>query len=194
MLSSMLQSRPSWNRNKDHSPYSSFHGNPSSPDEPRRHRPEIRHAAAAYTETEDDEQETERNGEHEVGGDEEEEDMDHEDGHLEHDDEDEDPRAGTPLLPIFSAAHLGRTIFLLTIFHISPTTKADLFNRCLASLQPYPCDSTDRGTTMRNHVNMGPTSITTSLTIPCEADATDDSNLSFLSRHTICADGKLLAI
>ena len=109
MMSSLLRSKPS-KRNNARSPFSSPYGIPSSPDEPRHHRPEIRHAVAAFTETEDEEHGGEDDAEDEAEDAEDnvnEEDPD--------DPEDEDARGRTSLLPIFSAAHLGMAFTMLII-------------------------------------------------------------------------------
>lgn len=41
---------------------------------------------------------------------------------------------------------------------------------------------------------MGPATLSTSVTIPGQADTTADSNLSFLQGHTVCPSSKLLTV
>lgn len=115
MLSSLLRPRKP-RRAQDIFPQSSPHGEPS---EQANHRQgnvrqddaDVRHAAADWTETENDNDDSEDDqsqghghGYHDGDRDE----GDH-DQHEEHDDEDGDE--ATPLLPIFSAAHLGTISF-----------------------------------------------------------------------------------
>lgn len=96
MLSSLLRPKKS-RRRVEHSPFSSQYADPSSPIAARHQRLEARHATADFTETElDDEDTEEEEDEEDVDQQEEDEGDNNEDG-------DED----TPLLPIFSAAHLG---------------------------------------------------------------------------------------
>jgi len=106
MLSSLL--RPKRGRRRvEHSPFSSQFNDPSSPIAARNQRLGTRHATADFTETDvdDDITETEDDGNPEdEEGEEDEEDEDEEDSQ---DEEDEDGEEESPLLPIFSAAHLG---------------------------------------------------------------------------------------
>jgi hypothetical protein len=108
MLSSLLRPRKPRQRVEQHSPFSSPYPEPdrSSPIVARRER-QIRHATADWTETEaddDDVTEDEDDGDH---GDEELEDEDEE---AQEDDAEDGGEDGEepPLLPIFSAAHLGQ--------------------------------------------------------------------------------------
>jgi hypothetical protein len=88
--------------------------NSSSPYAPpdRAATREVRYAAADWTETENDDDDTEEDGREEVEVehdqiDEEDEDEDGQDDDAEAIDDNEDGGSDTPLLPIFSAAHLG---------------------------------------------------------------------------------------
>lgn len=120
MLSSLLRTKKGRRRPTEHSPFSSPYGttqaNPEEQSSPlllsRPSRP-IRHASADFTETEDsithsDEDRNGGRGEEDEEQDDEfnEDDDNREEG--EEDGEDED----IPLLPIFSAAHLGRCLVL----------------------------------------------------------------------------------
>jgi hypothetical protein len=101
MLSSLL--RPKKGRRRvEHSPFSSHYADQSSPLLARNER--VRHATADFTETEFDEDNTEDEE------DEEDQEEDHEEIEV---DDDEDGHDETPLLPIFSAAHLGSRFSLL---------------------------------------------------------------------------------
>ena len=114
MLSSLLRPRKS-RRTRAIFPPSSPYGEPSSQanrgeDTARRESPEIRHAAADWTETENDNEDSEDDYEGQEG------EEDHDEGNEETNDDDEqhnrneddeDGDDATPLLPIFSAAHLG---------------------------------------------------------------------------------------
>ncbi|KAG9233348.1 integral membrane channel protein [Amylocarpus encephaloides] len=99
MLSSLLRPKKARQRVEEHSPFSSPYPEPDySPIVARRER-QIRHATADWTETEadDDEEENTEEGEEEDNGLHEDQDDEGEDG---------DGDESTPLLPIFSAAHL----------------------------------------------------------------------------------------
>lgn len=101
MLSSLLRPKGGRPRVEQHSPFSSRYNDQSSPIVERRKRLDARHATADFTETELDDENTE-DEEDEDGEQEEEEGDDDDEG-----DDDEDGHEDTPLLPIFSAAHLG---------------------------------------------------------------------------------------
>ena len=107
MLSSLLRPGKGRRRVEQYSPFSSRYDDHSSPIAERRKRLDARHATADFTETELDDDNTEEEDDEEDGEQEAEEDEGD-------DDEDEDGHEDTPLLPIFSAAHLGR---YLCIFH-----------------------------------------------------------------------------
>lgn len=108
MLSSLLRpKRAARPRVEEHSPFSSvFPDDRDSSPLARRER-QIRHATADWTETEgEDDLSEEENDEDDVGDDEADEQDEEEE-----EDEDEDGEEDTPLLPIFSAAHLGIPYF-----------------------------------------------------------------------------------
>ncbi|CAG8974895.1 hypothetical protein HYALB_00006678 [Hymenoscyphus albidus] len=103
MLSSLLRPKKSRQRVTEHAPFSSSYPEPSlsSPTVARRDR-QVRHATADWTETEPEDDELTGDDGHDHDG--EDEDQDEDDD--EDDDDDEDGEEDTPLLPIFSAAHL----------------------------------------------------------------------------------------
>jgi hypothetical protein len=97
MLASLLRPKKHRRRVEEHSPFSSHYADQSSPILARHQRLEARHATADFTETELEDENTE-----------DEEDEEDEHGEEEEiEEEDEDGDEDTPLLPIFSAAHLG---------------------------------------------------------------------------------------
>jgi hypothetical protein len=117
MLSSLLRPKKGRSRVEEHSPFSS-RGDRFTPVAERRKRLDAQHASADFTETELDDDENTEEEEDEEGGDGGEQDGNgagDEDGNADHSDdegegegdEDEDGQEDTPLLPIFSAAHLG---------------------------------------------------------------------------------------
>jgi len=99
MLSSLLRPKKGRRRVEQHSPFSSHYADQSSPIVARHQR---RHATADFTETELEDENTE-----------DEEEVDDEDGDQDEQEEqidagdDEDGDEDAPLLPLFSAAHLG---------------------------------------------------------------------------------------
>lgn len=98
----------------------------------------------------------------------------------------------SPLLPIFSAAHLGMSFF--HHINLSPLTFANtLFNRyrCSPCLQPDPYSSPAGSSTMRNHTLLGPTEVSPSLTVSCEAHSAANSNVPFFTSDIVCLAGKL---
>ena len=103
MLSSLLRPKRS-RRRVEHSPFSSHYADQTNPSADRYHRPKARHATADFTETELDDEDTEEAEQEEEDDDDNDEDEDQE---QEEGAGDEDGVEDTPLLPIFSAAHLG---------------------------------------------------------------------------------------
>lgn len=95
MLSSLLRPKKGRQRVQEHSPFSSFAVDQSSPLAARH---VARHATADFT-TDNDDEDTEEDEDVEEEDENAVEEMDGED--------DEDGEEDTPLLPIFSAAHLG---------------------------------------------------------------------------------------
>lgn len=104
MLSSLLRPKKGLRRVEQHSPFSSRYDEQSSPIVERRKRLDARHATADFTETDPDDENTEEEEDEEDEEQEGEEDGDGED--------DEDGHEDTPLLPIFSAAHLGESAYM----------------------------------------------------------------------------------
>jgi hypothetical protein len=100
MLSSLLRSKKG-HRHVEHSPFSSRYGEQCSPTAARKKRLHVQHATADFSETELDDESTE----------EEEDEADREGGDRDSDN-DEDGQEDAPLLPIFSAAHLGDIIYV----------------------------------------------------------------------------------
>ncbi|TVY85115.1 Calcium channel, partial [Lachnellula suecica] len=100
MLSSLLRPKRARQRVEEHSPFSSVFPGPDSSPLAARHERQVRHATADWTETEADDDNSEDQDDAE--------DIDGEDeaGDEDEDEDDEDGDEDTPLLPIFSAAHL----------------------------------------------------------------------------------------
>jgi len=131
MLSSLLGPRKSRRRVQQLFNSSSPGPAQSSSPEIRREPPEIRHAAADWTETEDDDDD-DTGGEdpdQDDGEDMEDEGPDNDDDEANGDHGDEDGGSATPLLPIFSAVHLG-------ISPICPDGR-DAILTCVDSLPVY---------------------------------------------------------
>ena len=104
MLSSLLRPRKNRPRIEEHSPFSSPYADQSSPVVARRERLAALHASADFTTTEgEDEDENTEEDDLGEGIRDEEDDVAAE--------ENEDGEEDTPLLPIFSAAHLGLSRF-----------------------------------------------------------------------------------
>jgi hypothetical protein len=182
MLSLLLRPKKKVRRVQEQFSSPATHGEQSAPAKYGRERAEVRYAAADWTETDENDEETEEEGsnggleeeqveQHHLGG----EDDDHEDGDEE-----------TPLLPIFSAAHLG-TIFIQYYLHLD---KANYY-RCNTGLSSNTCDSNDCPSSKRNNLDVGPTAVSASITIPRETYAATDSNSTLLSSDSICLDGEL---
>src|SRR4051812_11236698 len=105
MLSSLLRPKKA-RRRVEHSPLSSLYADQSSPLLARQQRLQPRHATADFTETEAEDSVTEDGdeGENRPGADDEDPEGEGEEGMGDRGDEDGED---SPLLPIFSAAHLG---------------------------------------------------------------------------------------
>ena len=108
MLSSLLRPKKGRPRVEQHSPFSSRYDDQSSPIAERRKRLDARHATADFTETELDDENTEEEDDDEEDGEQERGEEDEGD-----EDDDEDGHEDTPLLPIFSAAHLGKYVCIV---------------------------------------------------------------------------------
>lgn len=122
----------------------------------------------------------------------EEEGQDEEDGEDEDQDEDiNEDEAGelSPLLPIFSAAHLGNSYLAsrLSVF-------ANPRDRCLASLQSYSYHTSACGTSVRDYPFMGSATVTSGVAIPCQAYTTADTGLALFQSYLICTYGQLPAV
>ena len=116
MLSSLLRSKSGRRRvPEQHSPFSSPYADRSSPVVAREQRRAARHASADFTSTEEEDT-------GEDGGEGHGDDGDHDEMVEEDEDEDEDGDEESPLLPLFSAAHLGMYM-LKTISEVGSNTK-----------------------------------------------------------------------
>lgn len=128
MLSSLLRPKKGRRREEQHSPFSSQFDQSSPVTERSRLFP--RHATADFTETENedensDEDEDPHHRHDDDDGDDDEEQREDGDGEPDEDDdedENEDGDEDTPLLPIFSAAHLGMGASISTSFSSSSCT------------------------------------------------------------------------
>lgn len=190
MLSSLLRPRKARQRVQEHSPFSSPFPEPdlSSPLIARRDR-QVRHATADWTETEADDDDSDDDEDGHPGrlidDDVVEADEEEDDGHEGNEDGDDE----SPLLPIFSAAHLGILYrFGSCDIYIQPS--ANSLCRCAASIQLNPRHTTYRPPKNRNNPNLGPTTLTASLPIPGQADAAANTDFPLLPRDIICSDGK----
>ena len=119
---------------------------------------------------------------------EEEEEVEDEDEEL---DEDGDAET-TPLLPIFSAAHLGRPVLPLNgRLTLMPNS---VYHRLLACLQSHAHHSLAHRPSMRNNPLMGPATIAPSLPVPGQADPARNKDCPLLESYIIRANGQLFAI
>ena len=182
-FSRFSRKQPGRERSPFSSPNSNLHPSPiaarrSSLEERRRPAAKFDHGpSAGPAHGIDDQDQEEENGNEE---DQEEESDEDEAGEL------------SPLLPIFSAAHLGMSTPPLQNSHSMDSF--DPLCRRSTSLQSHAYLSSARRATMRDHTLLGPAKVPTSLTIPRQANPATDSNLPFLQGYTICFDGKLPAV
>ncbi len=120
---------------------------------------------------------------------------DHADSNLEDEEVESDNEDGvrdeTPLLPIFSAAHLGLKVSCRVPSHCSCT---DANNRCPAHIQFDSCHTSPRRVQMRNNIVLGPASFPTGVTISSQADPTRNSRCIFFESNRICPHGQLLTV
>ena len=183
MLSSLLRPKKKVRRVQEQFTSPAPPGEQSAPAKHGRERAEARYAAADWTETDDNDEETEEEDSNGGGLEEEQAELDHLGGE---DDDHEDDNEGTPLLPIFSAPHLG-TIFIQCCLHLDNAN----YYRCNTGLSSNTCDSNDCPSSKRNNLDVGPTAVSASITIPRETYAATDSNSTLLSSDTVCLDGEL---
>lgn len=105
-------------------------------------------------------------------------------------DEDEDGEGDTtPLLPIFSAAHLGIHVVHTTSTNM-PITIAD-HPRFPSCIQPDTRHPLTGRSAMRNHPLMGPIEVSAGLSVSGEAHSAADPNFSFLPCDAVRPDGQL---
>ena len=178
MLSYLLKPKRAIRQRAERSPFSSpYAGGASSPLLGARHAgPEHhRRPAADY---DHDEQLDEHDAIEESDG----------DGEEDEDEVDEDGDLGTPLLPIFSAAHLGNST------RSTQRVSADSCCRRYTGLQPHSHDTLARCTTMRDNALMGPAEVASGLAISRQADTTADSDVPSLESYALRPDGELLAV
>ena len=104
--------------------------------------------------------------------------------------DEEDDHAGelSPLLPIFSAEHLGIPPFS---HHTSLLHMMTVSYRLSAGLQHYPYHTSPCCPTMRNHPLMGPASVPAGLPVSRQTDTAANFELTFLEGDPVCADGQL---
>lgn len=109
----------------------------------------------------------------------------------EEEDEDEDDHGElSPLLPIFSAAHLGTGNLSVGLLF----TPADPIYRFAASLPPHSHYTSAHCTQVRDHSDLGPIKIPSGLPIPCQTDTAADQDIALLKSYALCLDGELFAI
>jgi hypothetical protein len=196
---------------------------PSSAPPRQRHFTGRTHATADFTEADDDDDDT--NEEELIGFDEEAAGVNHQDGEDDQDDEDaeegadeDNRRRALPVLPLFSATHLGNhwqfffpSTFLLHWFDLAihmacpyrfPFVQAIQpwavltrpRSRYAANLQHHPLHSHNCERPHRDDTIVGPTSIPSSLPVPGEADATANPDSTLLQGNHIRTHGKLPAV
>lgn len=108
----------------------------------------------------------------------------------EEDDEDGHGEA-TPLLPIFSAAHLGTQSRL----HRKPPGPAtELCARRHSHLQPYTLDTPPDHPALRNNTVMGSVAFSTNLPVLGQTYPATNTKPALLPRNAICSTGKLFTI
>lgn len=202
---------------------------PSSGPPRRRQFTGRTHATADFTEADDDDEDT--NEEDLVAFDEDADDVNEEAVEDEEDEDgdaddgaDEDNRhRGLPVLPLFSATHLGNfqnyflfltsrylrcclTVdipkFLGVLFGLNAcwlvpsfiTIANRLHSRYPTDIQHHPLHSHNCERSDGDNTIVGPASLSPGLPISGQANATADSNATLFEGHYICIDGKLLAV
>lgn len=182
MFSSLLRPRPA-KRRVSHRDLSA---SPSS----GQPAPRYRHAAADFTEADDDDEEGNVHQHATFNFDVADEDGDEDDV------EEVGPRAGQrtplPVLPLFSASHLGTSIALPIPQLLLYVLTVDA--RHTSSLQHHPFDTYHSLCPHRDDFNMGSAAVSSDLAVPRQAHAAANPNTALLPRNLVCLDGKLPAI
>lgn len=118
--------------------------------------------------------------------------IDEEDIDQDWEEEEEDgPLESTPLLPMFSASHLGTQRSLGYNVAVSQLTN---MIRCATRLQHHPRHPSLDRLPLRNHPNMGPITLAAGLPIPDQADPAKDHVGPLFARDPLCTDGQLSPI
>ena len=193
----MLSPPPRQSRARDlreQSPFSSPYSNiQSSPIAARRTSLEERRRPAAKFESALSPGPTDRVYEEDIEEEDEEGEGDNdveEEQDVDEDEDGEDAGELSPLLPIFSAAHLGMWL----AFSIVLSGANDDVLRFSSRLQSHTYRSTSDCSSVRNNSFLGPVALPSGLAIPCQADSTADQSISFLQSYALRSDGELLAV
>jgi hypothetical protein len=108
--------------------------------------------------------------------------------------EDEDaPIESTPLLPIFSAPHLGTAPVTMKKFWRVFTDFVSL-NRYPSGLRRYTCYPILDHLAVRNHPYLGPAPIASDFAILGKANSTENQSLALFKSYAICIDDELPSI
>jgi hypothetical protein len=108
--------------------------------------------------------------------------------------EDEDaPIESTPLLPIFSAPHLGTAPVTMKEFGTVLTDFVSLI-RYSSGLRRYTCDPILDYLAVRNHPYLGPTPIASDFAILGEANPTENQSFALFKSYTLRIDDELPSI
>ena len=120
------------------------------------------------------------------------EDDAHIDGESEGGDEEDEPGPQSPLLPIFSAEHLGE--FNANFCHASLKGLIILGVRHPSCLQYHPHNPASHRTPLRNDSILGSAANPASIPIRCKAYSTANQKLSLLESYLICVTLKYTSI
>lgn len=109
------------------------------------------------------------------------------------DGEDEDaPIESSPLLPIFSAPHLGMG------FHRSYYSGATLltypYSRRAPNLRYHTCYPVSDNFAVRNDVDLGPATLASDFAVLGETYSTENKSIALYAGHAVCADDELPTI
>lgn len=130
------------------------------------------HATADFTEADDDDEEEDDDDFNEEGMSR----LDHDSDNQDEDplDDEEDEERPLPVLPLFSASHLGICTIFLRLANASLSLTATS-GRLSPRVQHHPRDSNNSVCQNRNDFDMGATAVATGFTVLGEADAAADS-------------------
>lgn len=109
--------------------------------------------------------------------------------------DEDDPQETSPLLPIFSASHLGMAPLELDDLILWKIKKLILTilvpHRFFARVRRHPCHTFAHRRPLRDHFVVGPIALASDFSVPGETHSTENYGITLFQSLPICSDDKL---